>query len=83
MIISSLGYGLIASIIFKDFKKLSGKNIADIVCQKCLDKGLLVCNTGRESIKIGPPLIIDTRSINLGISILHEAICETYDEINL
>ena len=48
IIFDCLGKGLIASVIFKKYNKFSGKEIADKVSLKCLKKGLLVCNTGRE-----------------------------------
>jgi len=53
--------GLIAAIIFKDLKKIKGKEIADAVTINCYENGLLVVNTGRESIKLGPPLTISSK----------------------
>ena len=70
----TLGKGLIASIIFKNKNKLSGKDLADFVSQNCLDNGLLVCNTGRESIKLGPPLIISRKGIDKSLKIIQNAI---------
>lgn len=82
IISNCLGKGLIGSIIFKKFKRFSGTQIANKVSFKCLNKGLLVCNTGRESIKLGPPLIIDDKGIMRAIEILKKSIEETYHEIN-
>ena len=82
IISNCLGKGLIGSIIFKKFKRFSGTQIANKVSFKCLNKGLLVCNTGRESIKLGPPLIIDDKGIMRAIEILKKSIQETYHEIN-
>jgi len=79
---TSLGKGLIASLIFKNYKNFSGKYFADKVSQKCLKRGLLVCNTGRESIKLGPPLIIDSKTINKASKIIFQSIEETLNEIN-
>ena len=73
---ASLGHGLIASLIFKNYKKFSGKYFADKVSQKCLEKGLLVCNTGRESIKLGPPLTMTDAALLEGISVIKESISE-------
>lgn len=81
IISNCLGIGLIGSIIFKNFKGHSGAQIANIISLKCLKKGLLVCNTGRESIKLGPPLIIDSYGINKAVKILEQSIQETYNEI--
>ena len=41
-----------------------------------MQKGLLVVHTGRESIKIGPPLIITNEALLEGIEVLDEAIYE-------
>ena len=77
---TNLGQGLIASLIFKNYKNYSGKYFADKVSQKCLEKGLLVCNTGRESIKLGPPLIINSKAINKASRIIFQSIEETFHE---
>ena len=82
IIVDCLGIGLIGSIIFKNYNGTSGKSIADRVSLKCLDKGLLVCNTNRESIKLGPPLIIDSFGVLSATKILNESIKETYNEIS-
>ena len=68
------GKGLIGAIIFKKNGKLSSKEVADKVSFNCLKKGLLVVNTGRESIKLGPPLIITVSQIKTSFKIIDEAI---------
>ncbi len=82
LIFGTYGRGLIGSLIFKDYKKNSAKRIADLVSLKCLDKGLLVCNTGRESIKLGPPLIIDKKGIEESLKILNKSIYEVENQIS-
>ena len=47
-----------------------------MVAERCMQKGLLVVHTGRESIKIGPPLIISEEALNEGIKVLDESINE-------
>ena len=42
----------------------------------CLEKGLLVVNTGRESIKLGPPLSISEEALLEGLDVLEESITE-------
>jgi 4-aminobutyrate aminotransferase-like enzyme len=83
VIFDCLGKGLVASIIFKDTKNLTSKQIADFVSKECLLNGLLVCNTGRESIKLGPPLTISKTAINKAFSILEKVIkkLDYYDSI--
>lgn len=82
LISGNYGEGLIAALIFKKQKKFSGRDLADKVSLNCLKNGLLVCNTGRESIKIGPPLSINRKSILKGLEIIEKAIRETANEIS-
>ena len=74
------GKGMIASIVFKDPN--TGKPNSDFVSQvaeKCMQKGLLVVHTGRESIKIGPPLVISDGALIEGISVIRESILEALE----
>lgn len=65
--------GLIGAIIFKkNGKPLT--NLANEICDLCLSKGLLVVKTNRESIKIGPPLIISKKNLINGLNILEDSI---------
>ena len=75
------GEGLIASILFhvKENKVSSFQDVS-IVAEKCMQKGLLVVHTGRESIKIGPPLTIPDDALIEGISIISESIQEVYND---
>jgi 4-aminobutyrate aminotransferase-like enzyme len=70
------GEGLIASIIFKDSEKFIKSEIASKVSEKCMQKGLLVVHTGRESIKLGPPLIIDDEAILEAMHVINESLTE-------
>ena len=62
------------------FKKPSDSTpdglFASKVSQRCMEKGLLVVHTGRESIKIGPPLIISDDALLEGIGVLRESIAQ-------
>jgi 4-aminobutyrate aminotransferase-like enzyme len=70
------GKGLIAALIFNiNSKNNIKKNLKSIV-EKCLKNGLLVVYTGRESIKIGPPLTITKSALIEGINVLDHAISE-------
>ncbi|MDD5652673.1 MAG: aspartate aminotransferase family protein [Candidatus Omnitrophica bacterium] len=65
--------GLLAALILKDPK--TGKPDADFankVCEKAMQKGLLLVHTGRESIKIGPPLTIPDAALQEGLDVLEE-----------
>tara|TARA_A100001388_G_C28746510_1_gene489757 strand:+ start:70 stop:1464 length:1395 start_codon:yes stop_codon:yes gene_type:complete len=71
------GKGLIAAILFKEPKTNAPDSyFTSMVAERCMQKGLLVVHTGRESIKIGPPLIISEGALNEGIKVLDESINE-------
>jgi len=72
-----LGKGLIAALIFT----FSGSNepdpaFASMVAEKAMQKGLLVVHTGRESIKLAPPLTISDEALLEGLSVLDDSIQE-------
>jgi len=76
-----LGKGLIAGVIFKD--SVNGKPdclFPSKVCERAMQKGLLMVHTGRESIKIGPPLIISEQALREGLKVLAESIIEIDQE---
>ena len=70
------GEGLIASLIFNDHSKHTKNELASRISEKCMQKGLLVVHTGRESIKLGPPLTITDEAISEAIQIIEESITE-------
>ena len=70
------GEGLIASLIFKDYSNHAKSELASLVSEKCMQKGLLVVHTGRESIKLGPPLIITDEAMMEAVQIIDESINE-------
>ena len=61
------GRGLLAGIVF-DCKKT-----ADKIIYRAMKKGLLMVYTGRESIKIGPPLSISASILEQGLQIIGES----------
>ncbi|MBH49884.1 MAG: aspartate aminotransferase family protein [Candidatus Marinimicrobia bacterium] len=72
-----LGKGLLAALIFK----LPDSNRPDvllpsIISEKAMQKGLLVVHTGRESIKLAPPLTITDDALKEGIEVLDDSISE-------
>jgi 4-aminobutyrate aminotransferase-like enzyme len=72
-----LNKGLIGSIIFQDpITKNPDQEFASAIAEKCMQKGLLVVHTGRESIKIGPPLVISDEALEEGIEVIKESIEE-------
>lgn len=72
-----LGRGLIASVLFKNPQTGAADGpFTSRVAELCMQKGLLVVHTGRESIKIGPPLTIADDALLEGVGVLAEAIAE-------
>jgi len=71
-----LGKGLIAGLLFTalDGRPLSA--LASDICERAMQKGLILVHTGRESIKIGPPLTIPEEALNEGLDVLEECIAE-------
>ena len=68
------GEGLIAAIIFKETKAKKINLILKQLVEKCMSEGLLLVYTGRESIKIGPPLTITIDALIEGIKVLEKNI---------
>ena len=68
---------MIASILFQDPQKRTPESkVPSEISEKCMQSGLLVVHTGRESIKIGPPLNISDEALLEGISIINEIVGE-------
>ena len=73
------GKGLIGALIFNDGNKTPLVSICNEVSELCLQRGLLVVHTGRESIKLAPPLSITEEAMLEGINVLEQSI---YDVIS-
>ena len=67
------GKGLIAAIIFNNNEKNIQIKLKKFV-ESCIKDGLLLVYTGRESVKIGPPLIITKDAILEGVRIIEKNI---------
>ena len=72
-----LGKGMVYALIFDNKIKDIGKKLKK-VCFASMQKGLLVVYTGRESIKIGPPLTISKKAIEEGLEILDDEIIKVF-----
>ena len=72
---SVLGKGLLAALLFKkpDSQNLDSL-LPSIISEKAMQKGLLVVHTGRESIKLAPPLTITDDALLEGIEVLDDSI---------
>ena len=72
-----LGKGMVAAILFK--KPGSGEadsQFASMVSQRAMQKGLLVVHTGRESVKLAPPLTIPDDAVLEGVHVIEQCIHE-------
>ncbi len=68
------GKGLLAAIIFKTKDGIPLSKLCDKIAELCLQRGLLVVHTGRESIKLAPPLMISEDALLEGVGVLKNAI---------
>lgn len=72
-----LGNGLIAAVVFRSPATGEADGpFTSRVAERCMQKGLLVVHTGRESIKLGPPLTIPDAALLEAIAVLGESIAE-------
>lgn len=75
------GIGLLAAVIFRDKEYRPLSKLCDLISEKCFQKGLLVVHTGRESIKLAPPLMINEEAMNEGLKVFEEAIRESIRDL--
>lgn len=61
------GHGMVAAILMPEAK-------ATEVFKECLRRGLFCVHTGKDSLKIGPPLTISNEDLERGIEILNEVL---------
>jgi 4-aminobutyrate aminotransferase-like enzyme len=71
------GKGLLAALIFMNNENEPLSSLCDKISEKAFQKGLLVVHTGRESIKLAPPLSISEEALIEGIRVLDECIEES------
>lgn len=71
-----LGKGLVAALIFSDPQNIPLISLCDRICELAMHRGLLVVHTGRESIKLAPPLTITKDALLEGLQVLEETIAD-------
>ena len=54
--------------------------IASKIAELCMQKGLLVVHTGRETIKLGPPLTIELNALMEGLEVLKDCINQVIND---
>ncbi len=71
-----MGKGLLAALHFKSDAGEPLSSLCDRISLLCLYRGLIVVHTGRESIKLAPPLVITRDALLEGVSVLESAISD-------
>ena len=71
-----LGRGMVAALIFQSPQGNPLPSLCDAICEQAMRRGLLLVHTGRESIKIAPPLCITEEALDEGIEVLREVVRE-------
>jgi len=74
------GEGLLAALVFIDKDGNALSNLCTRISEKSFQKGLLVVHTGRESIKLAPPLSITEEAMLEGVEVLEQCIKESIQE---
>lgn len=74
-----LGKGLVAGVHFVDPDGRALIDLCNRICQEAMRSGLLVVHTGRESIKLAPPLCINEEALTEGLDVFEQAIDECID----
>lgn len=70
------GKGLLAALIFKDNLGNPLASLCDAIAELCMQTGLLVVHTGRESIKLAPPLSVSGEAMLEGLGVLEQSIAD-------
>lgn len=68
------GKGLVASVIFYTQKGKKFNEFTNQLAFNCLKNGLILINTGKETLKIAPPLTINEFALYEGIDIIDQQI---------
>lgn len=68
------GEGLLAACIFYDDNNQPMSNLCTKICYEALRSGLILVHTGRESIKMAPPLSICEEALREGLRVFETAI---------
>ena len=72
---------MISALIFYDRDGNPLNNLCDRVVEFCFQRGLLVVHTGRESIKLAPPLTMNEEALKEGIDVIRSSIADAINEI--
>jgi 4-aminobutyrate aminotransferase-like enzyme len=75
------GKGLLAALIFANPAGQPLPELCDAICELAMQRGLLLVHTGRESIKLAPPLSIDKTPLFEGLQVLESCIVDSISQL--
>lgn len=75
-----LGRGLLAGLHFHHKGGSPAGKLASRICELAMQRGLILVHTGRESIKLGPPLTIPQEALDEGLDVLETCIADAIAE---
>lgn len=76
LIASVQGRGLVAALITRGHGLRSASEVATDISEECMRRGLLVVHTGRESVKLAPPLTIRKDALVEGLAVLEQVVTD-------
>lgn len=74
------GKGLLAAVLFNNPDGQPLSSLCDCIAERCMQRGLLVVYTGRESIKLAPSLCITQDALQEGLVVLGQTIRDCISE---
>ena len=74
------GKGLLAAVLFNGPGGRPLTDLCDRIAERCMQRGLLVVHTGRESIKLAPPLCMTEDALREGLDVLAQTIADCIAE---
>ncbi len=70
------GKGLVAALIFTDESNKPLIELCDCIAETLMYRGVIVVHTGRESIKLAPPLSITADALEEGLAVIESTIAD-------
>lgn len=70
------GKGLVAAMIFTDSENKPLTKLCDKIAETLMHRGVIVVHTGRESIKLAPPLSITRAALSEGLDVIEQTIAD-------
>ena len=75
------GKGLVAALIFSSKDGVALSHLCDKIAEKLMHRGVIVVHTGRESIKLAPPLSITLPALEEGLDVIEKTIADCIELI--